>query len=209
MKQSLRRANVKWFSTKHKSGKRRRPSPMQLIGLRMRDLCILFRSRYSGHDQLPDDDAGREDLFIAINHLACLAHPRKHIADWIDAWAPWLTAGEQRDLVGRSLANPQRWTADQLAWRLRLTKEQRNMLGITTIGAIDESKAARTKRRREREKQRRKASRRAKGALPRQEYEQRAISRAKPWEAEGISRATWYRRQRGTTMCRETTPPTA
>lgn len=204
-----RKANVKWFSTKHKSGKRKRPSPMQLIGLRMRDLCILFRSRYSGHDRLPDDDAGREDLFVAVNHLACLAHPRNHITNWIDTWAPWLTAGEQREIVGRALANPQRWTADQLAWRLRLTKEQRNMLGITTIGAIDESKAARTKRRREREKQRRKASRRAKGALPRQEYEQRAISRAKPWEAEGISRATWYRRRRETSSCRETTAPTA
>lgn len=208
MQQPQRKANVKWFSRRQK-GKRRRPSPMQLIGLRMRDLCILFRSRYSGVDRLPDDDAGREDLYIAINHLACLAHPRKHIADWIDTWAPWLTAGEQRELVGRSLANPQRWTADQLAWRLRLTKEQRNMLGITTIGAIDEPKAARTKRRKEREKQRRRASRRAKGAIPRAEYEQKAISRSKPWEAEGISRASWYRHKRETTTFPETTPPTA
>lgn len=210
MKQPLRRANVKWFSTKHKSGKRRRASPMQLVGLRMRDLCILFRGRYSGHDRLPDDDAGREDLFIAINHLACLAHPRKHIADWINAWAPWLTAGEQSDLVGRALANPQRWTADQLAWRLRLTKEQRNMLGITTIGSIDESKAARSKRRRKRERERRMASRRAKGALPRTEYEKNAISRTKPWIADGISRASWYRRRAAETAPQpETSPPTA
>lgn len=208
MQQPQRKANVRWFSKRQK-GKRRRPSPMQLIGLRMRDLCLLFRSRYSGIDRLPDDDAGREDLYIAINHLACLAHPRKHIADWIDAWAPWLTAGEQRELVGRSLANPQRWTADQLAWRLRLTKEQRHMLGITTIGAIDESKSARTKRRREREKQRRKASRRAQGAIPRAEYEQHSLSRSKPWIDEGISRASWYRRKRETTTFPETTPPTA
>jgi hypothetical protein len=197
MHQPLRRANVKWFSRRQK-GKRKRPSPMQLIGLRMRDLCIVFRSRYPGRDHLPDDDAGRDDLYIAINHLACLAHPRKHVADWIDAWAPWLTAGEQRDLVGRALANPQRWTADQLAWRLRLTKEQRTMLGITTIGAIDEAKAARTKRRREREKQRRKATRRSQGALPRNIYEGQSISRTKPWETDGISRASWYRRRRET-----------
>ena len=203
MKRSLRRANVIWFSTKQKHGKRRRPSPMQLIGLRMRDLTALFRSRYGGTTLLPDDDAGREDLFVAVNHLACLAHPRKHISSWIETWAPWLTIAEQRDLVGPALANPQRWKADALAWRLRLTKEQRNMLGITTIGAIDEGKAARTKRRRQRERERRMASRRAKGAIPRVEYEKRALSRAKPWEAEGISRASWYRRKR------ETTPPTA
>lgn len=203
MKRSLRRANVKWFSTKQKHGKRRRPSPMQLLGLRMRDLTMLFRSRYGGATLLPDDDAGREDLFVAVNHLACLAHPRKHISSWIETWAPWLTIAEQRDLVGPALASPQRWKADALAWRLRLTKEQRNMLGITTIGAIDEGKAARTKRRRQRERERRMANRRAKGAIPRAEYEQKALSRAKPWEAEGISRASWYRRKR------ETTAPTA
>lgn len=32
-------------------------------------------------------------------------------------------------------------------------------------------------------------------ATPRAEYEARSISRARPWEAEGISRRTWYRRQ--------------
>ena len=29
---------------------------------------------------------------------------------------------------------------------------------------------------------------------PREEYENNSISRAKPWEDMGISRATWYRR---------------
>lgn len=198
MKSQPRRApNVKWYSTKQKSGKRRRPSPMQLIGLRMRDLTALFRSRYGGATLLPDDDAGREDLFVAVNHLACLAHPRKHVASWIETWAPWLTIAEQRDLVGPALANPQRWKADALAWRLRLTKEQRAMLGITTIGAIDEGKAARTKRRKDRERKRKAAVRRAAGMTPRSEYEKGGLSTAKPWEAEGISRRTWYRR-RGT-----------
>lgn len=31
-------------------------------------------------------------------------------------------------------------------------------------------------------------------ALPRAEYEARSIARARPWEALGMSRATWYRR---------------
>jgi hypothetical protein len=33
-------------------------------------------------------------------------------------------------------------------------------------------------------------------AQPRDEYEAQSVSRRKPWEAEGISRATWYRRQK-------------
>ena len=31
-------------------------------------------------------------------------------------------------------------------------------------------------------------------AMPRAEYEAQSVERAKPWEALGISRATWYRR---------------
>jgi predicted ArsR family transcriptional regulator len=31
-------------------------------------------------------------------------------------------------------------------------------------------------------------------AQPRAEYEAQSLSRAKPWEALGMSRATWYRR---------------
>ncbi len=37
--------------------------------------------------------------------------------------------------------------------------------------------------------------RRDAGALPRQEYEARSLTRAKPWEAEGVSRRTWERRR--------------
>lgn len=200
---------LKIFSTRQKGKSRSRRSPMQLVALRLHDLAILFTSRY-GRAELPDDDSGRDDLAIAVNHLACLPHPQRAIEAWLDAWAPWLTLRERSQIVPPILANPRRYKADALAWRLRLTMEQRTVLGITTIGAIDKAKAERAKLRRQREIQRREASRRAKGAIPRRQYEQRSISRAKPWEAEGISRATWYRRQRETTIANsETTPPTA
>ena len=35
-------------------------------------------------------------------------------------------------------------------------------------------------------------------ALPREEYLANALTRTKPWEAMGISRATWYRRGKPT-----------
>jgi hypothetical protein len=207
------RGDVKWFSNKVKGKRRRRPSPMQLIGLRMRDLCALFRSRYG--TELPDDDAGRDDLYVAINHLACLAHPRRHIDAWMQTWAPWITAKEQLELVGRAMAMPERWTADKLAWRMRMTMEQRTVLGLTTIGAIDCPKAARAKRRRQQEKVRRQSNHRKRGAMPRKQYEASSISRAKPWLEQGISRATWYRiranGETGTAPDRdvETGPPAA
>lgn len=39
-------------------------------------------------------------------------------------------------------------------------------------------------------------NRRQAGAVEREEYEAGSLSKAKPWEAEGISRRTWYRRQK-------------
>lgn len=180
---------------------------MQLVALRMNDLAVLFRSRWGV--TLPDDDAGRDDLLIALNHLACLAHPRGHIARWIEIWAPWLTAREQAEIVPPILANPQRWKADALAWRLRLTMEQRTMLGITTIGAVDMNKGARTKLRKQRDRERKARQRRAKGMKPRKAYELQSITAAKPWIAEGISRRTWYRRRAGTSPPNGTSPATA
>lgn len=176
---------------------------MQLVALRLHDLGILFQARYG--QTLPDDDAGRDDLALALNHLACLPHPKRAIDAWIDQWAPWLTAGEQRDIVGPIMANPMRWKADALAWKLGLKARQRSELGITTIGAIDEGKAARTRRRRQQAKDRKRAARKAAGAVSRRDYEARSLERAKPWIAEGISRATWFRR-RARETARETSP---
>lgn len=209
MKHSLRHANVKWFSTKQKLPKgRTRRSPMQLVGLRLHDLAKIFRSRYG--NMLPDDDAGRDDLLVAVHHLASLAHPRGHITRWLNLWAPWLTLAEHKDIIGDALASPQKWKADALAWRLRLTKEERRMLGVTTIGAIDENKGARTKRRRALDRQRKENARRAKGVKPRKAYEGQSLSKAKPWVAEGISRAQWYRRRANeTASAHETSPATA
>lgn len=180
---------------------------MQRVALRMHDIAILYRSRYG--ITLPDDDAGREDLEIAINHLACLAHPRGHITRWIGIWAPWLTAAEQAEIVPRILANPRRWKADPLAWAMKLSMEERTMLGITTIGAYDVPKAARTKLRKQRDRIRKANERRAKGVIPRKQYERQSLSNQRPWEAEGISRATWYRRRRETGATHETGPATA
>lgn len=51
-------------------------------------------------------------------------------------------------------------------------------------------------RRRIRHRDREAKRRRSRGAKPRAEYEAQSISRAKPWEALGISRRTWFRRRK-------------
>lgn len=192
MEPAKRQANVRYFSTRQK-GKRKRSTPMQIVALRIADLSTLFRSRYGA--VLPDDDAGRDDIKLAVDHLAALAHPARAITRWLESWAPWMTLGEQRQVIADGIGKQRNWKADALAWPLRLTKEERTMLGITTIGAIDHGKAARRKRRKDRDRERKQAKRRAAGALPRDEYEAGSTEKRRPWEAEGVSRRTWYRRR--------------
>lgn len=129
----------------------------QIAALRLKDLARLFRARYGL--ALPDDDAGRDDLQVALSHIAPLANSRTRMERYIEIWAPWLTVREARALINQSLTDPQVWRADQLAWRLRLTAADRATLGITTIGAIDMNKAARTRARKERSKERSRAYR--------------------------------------------------
>jgi hypothetical protein len=185
--------NVKYFSTRQKR-KRQRGSPAQILSLRLGDLARVFRHRYGV--TLPDDDAGRDDAELAAHHLVGLAYPHEKTRQWLELWAPWLTLAEQRQIIESAIFNRRHWSADQLAWRLRLTYEERTMLAITTIGAIDKGKGARTKRRKERDRLRKANARRAAGMKPRTEYEGQAIAKAKPWKAEGISRAQWYRRRK-------------
>lgn len=136
--------NLKIYSTRQKR-RRSRASPCQLAALRLHDLGRLFRARYGL--VMPDDDAGRDDIAVAANHLASLAHPKGAITKWLEVWAPWMTLADRKEIIIEAMTNQQHWTADQLAWRLRLTDADRTALAITTIGAIDCSKAQRRKRR--------------------------------------------------------------
>jgi hypothetical protein len=140
--------NVKYFSTRQKRRRRSRGSPCQIASLRLNDLARLFRARYGV--TLPDDDAGRDDLMVAVNHCASLAHPLGRIDKWLGLWCPWMTLAERTAIATKAIMDKQCWKADQLAWRLRLTDAERTALGITTIGAIDCSKAQRKKRRKAR-----------------------------------------------------------
>ena len=134
---------LKLFTRKLKPRTRSYPSSCQIATLRLHDLARLFRARYGV--TLPNDDAGREDAMIAAQHLASLNRPLERIDQWLELWCPWITLKERNTLAAHVLLYRQLWTADQLAWRLRLTYADRTALGITTIGAVDISRSARAK----------------------------------------------------------------
>lgn len=142
------------YRRRHKDRPR---SPAQLATLRIRDLDKIFRARYGL--VLPDDDAGRDDLAIALAHIATLATARNRMAGYLTRWAPWIRAGEAREMMNQALIGEKFWTADQLAWRLRLTATDRATLGITTIGAVDMPKRARIEARKRKARDREQARR--------------------------------------------------
>jgi hypothetical protein len=147
--------------------------------------------RYGGRAVLPDDDAGRDDVELMLHHLARAKNARARIANWLKWRAPWF---DDDDIVDAIIAAPVNFTADQAAQRIGLTFARRTALAITTIGAIDMPRKARIKLRAAKKTVRKREQRRAAGIKSRAEYEADSINRQKPWEAIGISRATYYRR---------------
>jgi hypothetical protein len=77
-----------------------------------------------------------------------------------------------------------------------LTYAERQKLGITTIGAVDVDLAERTRLRRQRAREAETNKRRIAGVMSRDVYEEGSAASWRPWEDQGISRSTWYRRRR-------------
>src|SRR5688500_12306755 len=65
--------------------------------LRHGALVRLFRDRY-GHF-LPDDDAGRSDLWELISNASLANAPEKKMAFVIEIWAPWMKSEEATELL--------------------------------------------------------------------------------------------------------------
>ena len=163
--------------------------------LRVAEIDRLLVSRYGA--QLPDDDAGLDDARIMVHHLAQISgDARKRIAAWIALRAPWMSPAHQGHLTAAAISKPLRWCADTAAKEFGLLDVDRTRLRIKTIRAIDVTKAEMTKRRKQQAQARKAKQRREAGAILRKQYEAAAVGHGNPWLAAGVSRATWYRRQR-------------
>jgi hypothetical protein len=175
------------YANKAKDARRKSCNPFQRIArLRLYDLENLIWGR-----GVPAD-GGWDYLTLAAHHIAFASKPAHIVADTV-AWAhrctPSLPTDRVKLLSKRIATNPRRWSADKLAWRLRLTVKERTDLGITTIGAIDMTKAARAALR----KQKRNEADRERRAAQSSGKPRGRPSKGKPWEQLGVSKATYYR----------------
>jgi hypothetical protein len=135
---SLIRAKRRWIAIKY----RRPRKPSSMAALRCAELNRYAYDRYGPF--LPDDDAGKDDAFVMVHHLALMSGDKgSRIEAWLTARTPWMSADGIATLIDTVIAKPLRWRADTLAKRLNLKEADRARLRITTIGAADMTKAER------------------------------------------------------------------
>lgn len=188
---------AKRYREKSKRHFRNQPKPRTRAAVRIAELTRLYDYKW-GKVVLPDTAEGMEAARIMAHHIAHLKDASRRISDWLATCAPWLPLVERERLINDALECPLKWRADKLAWKIGVTEETRTKLKLTTIGAVDCSKAQREQRRRQRSTERKRDIRRANGAKPRAAYERQSRTKRAPWVVAGLSRATWYRRQRET-----------
>jgi hypothetical protein len=188
--------------------KRRAPKPWSYCSRAAREVKRHLQVCYGGIcPQLPDDDAGREDAALLVGFYVHTRNGTEKAERFLAVSCGWMPTMERTCLIeDASRAPPPRYTADQLARLLGVTYAERQAQGYRLIGAIDKSKAERKRLRQARRgktaRQRAERGRRAKGAKPREQYLTQSLARTRPWEAEGISRGTWYRRHGGVRQVR-------
>jgi hypothetical protein len=185
------------YNAKHRR-RGKKPDRAVMARKRLREIESIIRHR---HGFVPDTDDAEQYVYLAAQHLYEQAGDKLHesLTLWCDRWTPHFPPVEIERIARRVIADPRRFKADTLGKLLALTDEERTNLKITTIGAKDLSKARRATRRatkkRERDRKTAEARRRARGAIPREQYLASALTATRPWEADNVKRRTWERRR--------------
>jgi hypothetical protein len=145
------RAKRREVARHYERGRRKRDTTTDLISRkRLRDLGRFFHHRY-GQLVLPDDDSGRADLAVALDHIVWRPDATLVLRKWVRSWAPWISDSEleaMRDAAGRT------WIATDLGAHLGLTDDERTNLKITTIAPCGLTEAEWTEKRKARKRRR-------------------------------------------------------
>jgi hypothetical protein len=104
-----------------------------ILNLRLKDLNRLLAYRHGGDAAtytLPDDDAGREYLYILISHYANVDPnvPRRIIK----LRAPWMSADEAERIVEMAFNYHQRWRSSTLGRELNYSEAEWRRLRLRT-----------------------------------------------------------------------------
>jgi hypothetical protein len=137
--------------------KRSRP----MAAIRLAELTRWLDDTHGKGVELDPDSQSETTARVFVHHLVVLADGNRRAADWLATYCPWIERRSRETMISEANHCPIKWSADKLAWKIRLTDAKRTELKITTIGAIDCSKDQRKDRDRKRRAQRQKERRAA------------------------------------------------
>lgn len=142
---------------------RKRNRSRGMAAIRLSQLTRWLDDTFGQGVELEAGDASYAIVRIFAHHLGALPDTPRRTTVWCSTYAPWISPRDLERLISEVTDCPIKWTADKLAWKIKLTDAKRTELKITTIGAIDCNKDQRKERdrvkRAKRERNRRAAKR--------------------------------------------------
>lgn len=145
--------------------------------IRIGALNKIFAGRYGGREAwtFPDDDAGREDLRILLDHYHWtnpLNAPRI-----LKLRAPWMSENEAEGVLSHVEAFPRKYRSATLGNLLRFTGAEWRRWRVRTIAPIDMSAEERRQDHKICNRRKVRAERRKAGMKPRAEYEAKSCQK--------------------------------
>jgi hypothetical protein len=121
------------YSSKAKVGKRTRP----MAAIRIAELKRWLSDLIGDGVEIEASQWGESTARIFVHHFVVLADGNRRAATWLETYCPWIATADREYMITEANHCPLKWTADKLAWKIRLTDAKRTELKIKTIGAID------------------------------------------------------------------------
>jgi len=128
------------------AGKQQRRS-RGMAAIRLAELTRWLDDEYGQGVEMPATEHSYGIVRVFAHHLGALRDAPRRITKWADIYAPWIKPRDLERLITETQDCPLKWSADKLAWKLRLTDAKRSELKIRTIGAIDCNQEQRKARR--------------------------------------------------------------
>jgi len=171
---------------------RRNPfrAPFTIGSARVTALRAFIRHTFGA--TLPDDDYGRMVLRPLLDHIAFNGGDAEFLRQVCLDLLPELDDDDSLDILIKEVGPGRKWQADALAREIGLDFETRTRLGICTIGSFDVSKDRRKAIYAQKRAADKRWAREKRGANP----QAKSARRRQPWEAEGISKRTYYYRRK-------------
>jgi hypothetical protein len=185
---------------RYKRNQAGRRKSFSMVAVLIKDVRRVLRLR-DGR-VLPDTELAVFDLKLLAWLMAHRRGGERVFRNVVALEAPWLDGPKCDRMWAEAIAKTRAPTPIEISEYLELTWDERCEAGVRNVPAIDakgddlRKRKADRRRQLDRERQRRRRRRAKQDAMSREEYVARALSTARPWEDERISRRTWYRRRK-------------